>query len=82
MAAFVVPGDYAAESNGRTAPMAFMLALERLSQLERAAFLLHEVFDLDFDKIGRRLARSPAACRQLASRARSHVKSDYARREE
>jgi RNA polymerase sigma-70 factor (ECF subfamily) len=61
--------------------VAFMLALERLSPLERAAFLLHEVFDLDFDEIGRRLARSPAACRQLASRARIHVKADYARRE-
>ncbi len=61
--------------------VAFMLALERLSPLERAAFLLHEVFDLEFDEIGRRLARSPAACRQLASRARNHVKADYARRE-
>lgn len=61
--------------------VAFMLALERLSPLERAAFLLHEVFDLDFDEIARRLERSPAACRQLASRARNHVKADYARHE-
>lgn len=61
--------------------VAFMLALERLSPLERAAFLLHEVFDVDFDEIGRRLDRSPAACRQLASRARNHVKADYARHE-
>ncbi|MDB5816182.1 MAG: polymerase sigma factor SigJ [Rhodocyclales bacterium] len=61
--------------------IAFMLALERLSPLERAAFLLHEVFDVDFDEIGRRLERSPAACRQLASRARNNVKVDYARRE-
>ena len=61
--------------------VAFMLALERLSPLERAAFLLHDVFDLDFDEIGRRLERSPAACRQLASRARNNVKADYARRE-
>ena len=58
-----------------------MLALERLSPLERAAFLLHDVFDLDFDEIGQRLGRSPTACRQLASRARNHVKTDYARRE-
>ncbi|MGS7457318.1 sigma factor-like helix-turn-helix DNA-binding protein, partial [Mycobacterium tuberculosis] len=55
--------------------------LERLSPLERAAFLLHEVFDLDFNEVGRRLDRSPAAVRQLASRARNHVKSDYARHE-
>lgn len=55
--------------------VAFMLALERLSPLERAAFLLHEVFDLDFDEVGERLGRSPAACRQLSSRARKHVKA-------
>jgi RNA polymerase sigma-70 factor, ECF subfamily len=61
--------------------VAFMLALERLSPLERAAFLLHDVFDVDFDEIGRRLERSPAACRQLSSRARNNVKADYARRE-
>lgn len=61
--------------------VAFMLALERLSPLERAAFLLHEVFDLDFNEVARRLDRSPAAVRQLASRARSHVKADYARHE-
>lgn len=61
--------------------MAFMLALERLSPLERAAFLLHDVFDLDFDEIGRRLERSAAACRQLAKRARGHVKAGYVRRE-
>jgi len=61
--------------------VAFMLALQRLSPLERVAFLLHDVFDLDFDEIGQRLSRSPTACRQLASRARNHVKADYARRE-
>lgn len=61
--------------------VAFMLTLERLSPLERAAFLLHEVFELDFDEIARRLDRSAAACRQLASRARQHVKADYVRHE-
>jgi RNA polymerase sigma-70 factor (ECF subfamily) len=61
--------------------VAFMLALERLSPLERAAFLLHEVFDLDFDEVAQRLGRTPAACRQLSSRARKHVTADYARRE-
>lgn len=59
--------------------VAFMLALERLSPLERAAFLLHEVFDLDFDEVGERLGRSPAACRQLSSRARKHVKAQAPR---
>ena len=61
--------------------MAFMLALERLSPLERAAFLLHDVFDLDYDEIARHLDRSEATCRQLISRARKNIKADYARRE-
>ncbi len=61
--------------------IAFMLALERLSPLERAAFLLHDVFDLDYGEIARHLDRGEAACRQLISRARKHVKADYARRE-
>jgi len=75
------PGPEAQAEFAQDVSVAFMLALERLSPLERAAFLLHEVFDLDFEEIGRRLERSPAACRQLASRARIHVKADYARRE-
>lgn len=58
---------------------ALMLALERLSPLERAAFLLHDVFDLDFDQVALTLDRSPAACRQLASRARAHVRSERPR---
>ena len=75
------PGPEAQAEFAQDVSVAFMLALERLSPLERAAFLLHEVFDLDFDEIARRLERSPAACRQLASRARNHVKAVYARRE-
>lgn len=53
--------------------VAFLLTLERLSPLERAAFLLHDVFDMDFVEVGKALERSPEACRQLASRARVHV---------
>lgn len=59
--------------------VAFMLALERLSPLERAAFLLHDVFDQSFDEVAQRLGRSAAACRQLAARARVHVQSEQAR---
>ena len=51
-----------------------MLALERLSPLERAAFLLHDVFGLAFDEVAATLGREPAACRQLATRAREHVR--------
>ena len=61
--------------------VAFMLALERLSPLERAAFLLHDVFDLEYSEIAGHLDRSDASCRQLVSRARRNVKADYARRE-
>jgi RNA polymerase sigma-70 factor (ECF subfamily) len=51
-----------------------MLALERLSPLERAAFLLHDVFGLEFEEVAATIQRDPAACRQLATRARSHVR--------
>jgi RNA polymerase sigma-70 factor (ECF subfamily) len=53
--------------------VAFLLALERLSPLERAVFLLHEAFDADYAAIAKTLGRSEAACRQLAARARAHV---------
>ncbi len=53
--------------------MAFLVLLERLSPLERAAFLLHEVFDYPFAEVAAALGTSEAACRQLASRARAHV---------
>jgi RNA polymerase sigma-70 factor (ECF subfamily) len=52
-----------------------LLALERLSPLERAAFLLHDVFGVDFGEIAETIGRDPAACRQLASRARAHVRA-------
>lgn len=52
-----------------------MMALERLSPLERAAFLLHDVFGVSFDEIAETIGREPAACRQLASRARNHVRA-------
>lgn len=56
-----------------------MLALERLSPLERAAFLLHDVFGESFDDIARSIGRDAAACRQLAARAREHVRNERTR---
>jgi len=53
---------------------ALLLALDRLSPLERAAFLLHDVFDTPFPEIAAMLDRTEAACRQLASRARRAVR--------
>jgi RNA polymerase sigma-70 factor (ECF subfamily) len=60
------------EQDDVTLPL--MLALERLSPLERAAFLLHDVFGLGFDEVAATVERDPAACRQLAARARVHIR--------
>jgi RNA polymerase sigma-70 factor (ECF subfamily) len=53
--------------------LTLMMAMERLSPLERAAFLLHDVFDMPLAEVAATLGREPAAVRQLASRARRHV---------
>lgn len=55
--------------------IALLLTLDRLSPLERAAFLLHDVFDFSFSEVAATLERSEAACRQLAARARAHVRT-------
>jgi RNA polymerase sigma-70 factor (ECF subfamily) len=54
--------------------VALLLALDRLSPLERAAFLLHDVFDYSFSQVAETIGRNEAACRQLASRARTRVR--------
>ncbi|MGZ5989988.1 MAG: RNA polymerase sigma factor SigJ [Rhizomicrobium sp.] len=53
---------------------ALLLALDRLSPLERAAFLLHDVFDMPFADVAGMIDRTETACRQLATRARRAVK--------
>jgi RNA polymerase sigma-70 factor, ECF subfamily len=53
--------------------MAALLLLERLSPLERAVFVLREVFEFSFSEIASAVGRSESACRQLAVRARRHV---------
>ncbi|KUL38890.1 RNA polymerase subunit sigma-24 [Streptomyces sp. NRRL F-4489] len=55
--------------------MAALLLLERLSPLERAAFVLREVFAFGFDEIAAAVGRSEAACRQLVVRARRHMEA-------
>src|SRR5438445_8705 len=55
---------------------ALLLALDRLSPMERAAFLLHDVFDTPFSEIAGMLDRTDAACRQLATRARRAVRDN------
>src|SRR6266545_3323848 len=54
--------------------LALLVVLETLSPAERLAFVLHDMFDVPFDEIAPIVGRSPAAARQLASRARRRVK--------
>jgi len=56
-----------------TMSMAFLLLLERLSPVERAVFLLHDVFTYGYDEVAEIVGRSEDACRQLGYRARKHV---------
>jgi RNA polymerase sigma-70 factor (ECF subfamily) len=69
-----LPDPVVEEEQGEDVTLPLMLALERLSPLERAAFLLHDVFGLEFDEVARTIQREPATCRQLAGRARAHVR--------
>jgi RNA polymerase sigma-70 factor (TIGR02957 family) len=55
--------------------MAMLLVLETLTPTERAVFVLREVFDVDYDDIANAVGKSPAAIRQIAHRARSHVEA-------
>lgn len=59
--------------------MAFMVLLERLAPVERAALLLHDVFDSSYPEIARILGKGEAACRQLVHRARQRVRRDHTR---
>jgi RNA polymerase sigma-70 factor, ECF subfamily len=59
--------------------VAFMHLLERLGEEERAAFVLHDVFDCDYDDIAETLGKTPVACRQLVHRARERVTSERRR---
>jgi RNA polymerase sigma-70 factor (ECF subfamily) len=54
--------------------MALVVVLDRLSPPERTAFVLHDVFGFPFDAIAEIVGRTPAACRQLASRARRSIR--------
>ena len=58
---------------------ALLVAMERLSPLERAAFVLREVFDYEYSRIAEVLERTEASCRQLVVRARKHVEAERTR---
>ena len=55
--------------------MAFLLVLETLTPVERAVFLLHDVFGYEYGEVAAIVAKSEANCRQLATRARRHVQA-------
>jgi RNA polymerase sigma-70 factor (ECF subfamily) len=59
--------------------LAFLLLLERLSPEARAAFLLREVFDADYDEVARTIGKSEAACRQLVHRAKAQLREEQPR---
>jgi RNA polymerase sigma-70 factor (ECF subfamily) len=59
--------------------MAFLLILERLAPEERAAFLLHDVFDVGYGEIASVIEKSEPACRQVVHRARERVRGERAR---
>jgi RNA polymerase sigma-70 factor (ECF subfamily) len=62
-----------------TVSVALLVALEKLTPAERAAFLLHEIFGYSFDEVAAILGKNEAACRKLASRARTAVRADKPR---
>ena len=69
----------AEESFADDVTLSLMLALERLSPLERAAFLLHDVFDVALTDVATTLGREAPAVRQLAARARKHIQAERTR---
>jgi len=75
----IEPEDDALRPDNLT--LTLMMALERLSPLERAAFLLHDVFGQSMEEVADTIDRSPVATRQLAARARAHVQIDRPRYE-
>ena len=69
----VVADGAGAAERADSLSLAFLVLLEELTPLERAAYLLHDVFGYSFEEVARSLGRSPAACRQLGARARRHI---------
>jgi RNA polymerase sigma-70 factor (ECF subfamily) len=73
------PDSSASVELAESLSMAFLVMLERLSPIERAVLLLHDVFDFDHAEIARIVDKSEANCRQLLARAKKRVVADEAR---
>src|SRR5262249_50722543 len=69
------PGEAAELADSLT--FAFLVMLDELDAIERAVVLLHDVFGYHFDEIASTTGRSPAACRQIASRARRRLRDSH-----
>ena len=79
LVADAAPGPGARVELAESLSQAFLVVLEHLTPLERAAFLLREVFDYDYAAVAEILGRSEASCRQLVTRARRHVRDERPR---
>jgi len=75
----VAPAADAPTELSSSLSIAFLVVLEQLSPDERAAFLLHEVFDSEYAEVAQILGKSEAACRQLVSRARKRLREQRPR---
>lgn len=73
------PGPDTSVELAESLTMAFMVLLESLTAVERAAFLLHEIFDYDYSEIAGILGKSEANCRQMIHRAKEHVAKRHRR---
>ncbi len=62
-----------------TISIALLLALEKLTPVERAVFLLHDIFDLSFDEIAVVVGKTSANCRQVATRSRKRIRENHPR---
>jgi RNA polymerase sigma-70 factor (ECF subfamily) len=69
----VVVDETAAADQADSLSLAFLVLLEELTPLERAAYLLHDIFGYSFEEVARSLGRTPVACRQLGARARRRI---------
>ena len=71
------PAGYAEEAD--TLSLAFLVLLEQLTPVERAVFLLHDVFGYEYGEISETVDKTEENCRQLASRARRHIEAEKPR---
>jgi RNA polymerase sigma-70 factor (ECF subfamily) len=69
----------AARERADDVSVAFLMLLERLTPEARAAFLLREVFDADYDEVAAAIGKTQAACRQLVSRAKAQLRDERPR---